>query len=281
MLFQTFFRFAVILTCVISFSTFAQNTLPTELTNVGILERLGDQVKTSELPFTDDAGKQVLLSDYFKPGRPVVLALVYYQCPMLCTFAIQGLVDSLRKLEWTAGENFQLVMVSIDPKEGHELAKAKKDSLLKAYGRLGAEDHFHLLTGSEKSIKTLASQVGFGYRYEESTKQYAHAAGIFVLTPEGKISRVLHGIEYKPRDMRLSLVEASNGKIGSVLDRIVLFCFQYDPNLKGYALEAMRVVQVGAGFTVFLLGGFLFSFHRRDRRIRSQRQSASRGENNS
>lgn len=246
-------------------------TIPVELKDIGIEPTLGTQVDIQNLRFFDEDGKQVSLSQYFHSPKPVLMALMYYSCPALCTFVIQGLMKSLQGLEWSVGDKFEVVIVSIDPKEKFDLAKEKRANFAKSYGRPGGEKGFHFLTGEENQIKTLASQIGFRYRYDETQQQYAHGAGIFMLTPDGKLSRVLFGIEYSPQNMKLALLEASSGGIGSILDRVVMFCYHYDPELRGYSLAAFRLIQAGAGATVFLLGGYLFVFWRRQRRLMSTR----------
>jgi protein SCO1/2 len=171
-------------------------------------------------------------------------------------------------LNWSIGDEFQVVTLSINPKEGPDLAKKKKQAYLSKYGRLGAERGWHFLTGAEDQIQKLAAQVGFGYFYDAQTKEYAHSAGIFILTPEGKISRVLHGIDYPNRDLKLALLEASSGKVGSVLDRVMMFCYRYDPLSKGYALAAMRLVQLVSALMILIVAVFLFVSFRHERKLR-------------
>jgi len=249
----------------------------------GIEEHLGRQIPISALTFRDESGAEVSLAKYFASGKPVLLSLVYYACPHLCTFVLNGMVDGLKQLEWVPGEQFEVVSVSIDSKEGPKLAAEKKSAYLEALGRKGPDQDpargWHFLTGTEANIKKLASEIGFGYRYDQVTQQYAHSAGIFVLTPAGVLSRVLYGIEYRPQDLRLALLEASDGRVGTVIDRIVLFCFQYDPVHRGYALVATRVMRLGAGLTVLVLAVYLGGFWwRQNRRRRQERERHTKHE---
>ncbi|MFZ9594924.1 MAG: SCO family protein [Bdellovibrionia bacterium] len=242
------------------------SSIPPELKEVGITERLGETVSISELSFKDEAGKDVKLSQYFQQGHPVLLNLVYYECPNLCNFVLNGLVKSLKTLDWTPGVNFEIVTVSIDPKEAPSLAEKKKAAYMKEYGRTEAAPGWHFLTGEEPNIKKLAEQVGFGYKYDTREKQYAHSAGIFALTPTGKISRILYGIEFKSTELKLALLEASNGQVGTVIDRFLLFCYRYDPNSRKYSLYLTQVMQAACAVTVIIFGAYLTLFWRRQRK---------------
>lgn len=224
--------------------------------DVGIEEHLGQRV-TLDLLFSDEQGQSVRLGDFFQPGKPVLLTLVYYRCPHLCQYLLNGLVSSLKPFEWTMGERYQGITVSIEPKETFQLASQKKAAYIQLYGRQEAASGWHFLTGSASSIQQLAKEVGFRYRWDEAQQQYAHAAATFVLTPDGQISRVLYGIEHSVQNLKLALLEASQGKIGTVMDRLLLFCFQYDPVTRRYSLVLMRVVQLGAVVTVLGIGGYL------------------------
>lgn len=227
--------------------------VPTQLQQAGIIEKLGTQVTVGELRFKDEGGQSVLLGNYFNQGRPVLLNLIYFECPSLCSFVLNGLLDTLKGLSWVPGREFDIVTVSIDPREGPELASKKKSSYLESLGKPEAAKGWHFLTGEENQIKSLASQVGFGYTYDEKEKQYAHSAGLFVLTPGGQLSRLLYGIEYKPRDLRLALMEAAEGKIGTVVDRFLLFCYRYDPNSRSYSVYLFNVMRVAAAVTVLVM----------------------------
>ena len=227
-----------------------------DLTGVGITENLGITINP-ETQFTDDTGKKVRIGDYFAAKRPVIISFAYYECPMLCGVVLNALVDGMKEMKWTPGKEFEVNNVSFEEKEKFDLAAAKKKNLIQGLGKPEAAAGWHFLTGEESQIKTLASELGFGYRWDEKEKQFAHGAGIFVLTPEGKLSRILYGIQYRASDLKLSLVEASNGKVGTIMDRIVLFCFSYNTKLRQYSLALTRVVQVGAIITILLLGGFI------------------------
>jgi protein SCO1/2 len=227
--------------------------IPAQLQQAGITEKLGDRVSIDRLQFRDEQGRSVSLGQYFNKGRPVVLTLIYYECPNLCSFALNGLLDTLKQMEWIPGREFDIVTVSIDPTEDSELAAQKKGRYLESLGKSEAGTGWHFLTGEENQIKTLASQVGFGYTYNEKEKQYAHSAALFVLTPGGQISRLLYGIEYKPRDLRLALLEAAEGKIGTVVDRFLLFCYRYDPNSRSYSVYLFGVMRIAAAVTVLVM----------------------------
>lgn len=244
----------------------AESKIPSELRDIGVSERLGAQVSISDASFKDEEGQPVKLADYFHKGRPVLLALVYYECPNLCNFMLNGLVKSLKTLDWTPGGNFDIVAISINPKETPELAKAKKASYIKAYGRPESAPAWHFLTGEESQSRKIAWDVGFGFRYDPNEKQYAHSAVLFVLTPEGKVSRYLYGIEYQNKDLKLALLEASNGKIGTVIERFLLFCYQYDPHLRQYSVYLTRLMQAGCGLTLVFFGGYLGLFWLRQRK---------------
>ncbi|MBI4125875.1 MAG: SCO family protein [Deltaproteobacteria bacterium] len=222
---------------------------------VGITEQPGAQISL-DVPFTDEEGKEAPLSRFFDGRHPVVLIFAYYECPNLCGLLLNGFLQTLAQMSWTAGENFQVVTLSIDPKETTDLAALKKKAYLEKYGRPGVEDGWHFLTGKEENIKKVAGEAGFGFKYDADQKQYAHGAGIFVLTPEGKISRTLYGIEFNPRDVKLALLEAAEGKIGNVVDKLMLFCYHYDPKGRKYALFATNLMK-GAGAVTVLGLAFL------------------------
>jgi protein SCO1/2 len=216
--------------------------------------------------FRDDEGKPVVLASYFKKNRPVILALVYYECPNLCNLLLNGLEKSLHKLDWTTGDQFELVAVSINPNETSKLASQKKENYLKIYNRPKAEKGWHFLTGEDAQIRSLASQVGFQYRYDAKEKQYAHAAAIYILTPQGKISRYLYGVSFPLKDLRFSLMDATNEKIGTVVEQLLLFCFHFDPNRNSYTLHMWRVVQILLFFQAIGIGGFLYFLWRKEKK---------------
>jgi protein SCO1/2 len=240
------------------------SSLPSPLREVGFEQKLGDQVPL-DLPFVDSEGNEVVLGDYFGAERPVVLALVYYECPILCSMVLGGLVSSLDILTFEPGADYEVVVVSFDPGETPELAALKRTNTIDQLGREGAEKGIHFLTGQPASIDALTSAVGFSYTYDEETDQYAHASGVTILTPEGKVSRYLFGVEYAPKDMRLALVESAQLKIGSAVDQLLLFCYLYDPQTGKYGAATMNLVRLGGGITLLGVVGFIVLSRRRDR----------------
>ena len=224
--------------------------------------------------FRDEAGQEVALRSFFAPGRPVLLALVYYRCPMLCNLVLNGVVDAVKQAGLDPGQDFEVVAVSIDPEETPELAAAKKATYLKALGTPAAGPRWHFLTGTAEASAGLAEAVGFRYRYDAATKQYAHAAGVFVVKPDGRLSRTFYGVRYAPRDLRLALVEASRGEVGTSMDRVLLACYDWDRSSGRYGLAAMRLVRFGSGMTVLLLGGLLVALWRRDVRRGARHRTA-------
>jgi protein SCO1/2 len=237
--------------------------LPRSLQGVGFDQNLNAQIPL-DLPFRDESGQLVRLGDYFR-DRPVILVLAYYRCPMLCTQVLNGLVRALLEVPLDLGRDFQVVTVSFDPRETPEMAAAKKKTYLERYGRPGAEAGWHFLTGDQEPITRLTQTVGFRYRYDPDHDQFAHASGIMVLTPLGKLSRYFYDISYSPRDLRLGLVEASNHQIGSAADQILLFCFHYDPVEGKYGATVMNLVRLGGVLTILAVGGFVFVLWRQDR----------------
>jgi protein SCO1/2 len=249
---------------------------PDELKGITIDERL-NQPLPLDVPFVDEMNRQVTLRQYFGAGRPVVLQLGYYGCPMLCDLISKGLIDSMKMVELEPGRDYELIFVSIDPNERWDLAQKKKRSYVQAYGRGGAESGWHFLTGQDGAIRQLAAAVGFQYKWVASVGQYSHPAAIFVCTPDGKLSRYLYGVRFDPQTVRLSLVEASAGKIGTTTDRFLLTCFQYDGRQGKYAMAAMTLMRLGGALTAMVLGGFLFVMYRREsrRRRHSEAEAAS------
>jgi len=235
---------------------------------VGIDQKLNGEIPL-ELVFRDEEGKLVTLRDYFG-SRPVILSLVYYNCPMLCTQILNGMVETFRVMKFAAGAEFDVVTVSIDPLESHELARMKKTEYLNAYGKPSAWKGWHFLTGNQASISALAEAVGFRYVYDEATKQFAHSSGITVATPEGKLARYLYGIEFLAKDLTFSLMEAANNKIGSPVDKLLLLCYHYDPMTGKYGLLVTNLLRAGGVLCVVLLGGYMAINFRRDRRQRQE-----------
>ena len=243
----------------------ANEQIPLELEGVGITEQTGAKISL-DVPFIDEEGKELPLSTYFDGKHPVILIFAYYECPNLCGLLLNGFSQALAQMPWTAGENFQVITLSINPKETADLAGTKKKTYLEKYGRPRAQNGWHFLTGKEENIKKISDQAGFGFKYDADQKQYAHGAGIFVLTPEGKISRTLYGIEFNPRDVKLALLEAANGKIGNVVDKLLLFCYHYDPKGRKYALFATNLMKGAGAVTVLGLGFFVAGLARRKRK---------------
>ncbi|MGQ9488317.1 MAG: SCO family protein [Armatimonadota bacterium] len=231
---------------------------------ITIEQKLNEQVPLN-LTFRDETGREVQLKQYFGK-KPVLLTLVYYECPSLCGLVLQGLLKSLRVVNYTPGDQFEIVTVSINPKETPQLAAAKKQNFLEEYGRLDAAKGWHFLTGEEPQIRKLADSVGFRYVYDPKSGQFAHAAGIMLLTPSGKVARYFYGIEYSPRDLRLGIMDASQGKVGSPVEKVILFCYQYDPTTGKYSLAIIRVIQLASVLTALVLGGFISTQMYRERR---------------
>ena len=234
------------------------------LREVGFDQRLDAQVPL-ELEFTDENGEVVELSRYFG-SKPVVLLLVYYECPMLCTQVLNGFVSALRALSLDPGEDFEIVTVSIDPRDTPTLALRKRTRYVSEYGRAEAASAWHFLTGTESSIARLADAVGFRFRFDAESNQYAHASGFVTLTPQGRVSKYFYGVEYSPRDLRLALVESSAGRIGTLVDQVLLLCYHYDPTTGKYGVAIMTLVRVLGLLTVGALGGFIVVMLRRERR---------------
>lgn len=240
------------------------NTKPSLLNDVGIDQRLNQQVPL-DLMFRDETGRSVPLQTYFGK-KPVVLALIYYNCPMLCTLVLNGLIQSLNTMSFVAGKEFDVIAVSFDPRETSELATGKKRAYLERYIVKGTESGWHFLTGDESSIKALTQTVGFRYAYDAEKDLFAHASGVIVLTPEGKISRYFYGVEYPPRDLRLGLVEASENKIGSPVDQLLLMCYHYDPTTGKYGAVVMNVVRLAGTITLIIIISFIVLTIRKDRK---------------
>ncbi len=236
---------------------------PPILARVNFEQKLGDQIPL-ELTFRDDAGRTVRLADYFGK-RPVVLQMVYYECPMLCTEALNGTLRAFRATNFNAGREFESVTVSINPRETPKLAASKKASYVEKYGRPGAAGGWHFLTGDEPQIRALADAIGFRYAYDAKSGQYAHTTGIVVATPQGRIARYQYGVEYSARDLKYSVIEASGGKIGTRVDQLLLFCFHYDPSTGKYTTAIMNLLRAASIAVFIALGVFVVFTVRRDR----------------
>jgi protein SCO1/2 len=239
--------------------------MPGALQGVEFEQRLNTQLPL-DLPFLDESGREVRLGQYFA-RRPVVLAFVYYECAMLCSQVLNGVTSALSALDETAGREFEVVAVSFDPRDTPIAAAAKKKAYIDRYNRQGAEQGFHFLTGSEASIKALTDAAGFKYAWDDETQQFAHASGFAVATPDGKLSRYFFGIEYAPRDIKFALIESSAGRVGTLVDQVMLYCYHYDPRTGSYSFVAMKAVRLGGAFTLLALAGFVVVALRREHRV--------------
>ena len=242
-------------------SRMPQGGTPEVLKKVGIEQRLNQQLPLDAV-FRDEAGREVRLGEFFKKDRPVILSLVYYECPMLCNQILNGMVGSFEGLNFSAGREFEVVTVSFDPTERPELAARKKETYLKRYGRQGAGAGWHFLTGDKGEIDKVANAVGFGYVWDEGSKQFAHGSAIMVATPAGRLSHYFYGIDYAPRDLKLALVEASAGKVGSPVDQLMLYCYHYDPTTGKFA-PVMAVMRAAGAATVAGLVFLVLALRRR------------------
>jgi protein SCO1/2 len=241
-----------------------------ELEGVDVVEHLG-QALPRDASLRDTDGKSVRLGDYFDGKRPTLLVFAYHTCPMLCSLVLDATVRSLNDVAWTVGREFDVVSVSIDPRDTPESATKKRAQVIGSYPRANGDPRgWHFLVGDEQNIRRLTDAVGFEYRYDARQKQYAHPAAIYLLTPEGRLGRYLYGITYDPNDVRLGLLEASQGRSISTTEKILLFCYHYDPQGKHYALVAMNVMRLGGAATVLALGGLLATMWARERRRRKQ-----------
>ena len=230
--------------------------LPPVLNKVGIDQKLNGQLPLDAV-FKDEQGNEVRLGQFFNKGKPVIISLVYYQCPMLCNQVMNGMLGSFRQISFNVGEQFEVVTVSFDTKETPQLAAAKKQTYVKGYNRANGAAGWHFLTGDDANVKLLTEAVGFRYTWDEQTKQFAHASGIMLATPEGKLARYFYGIDYPPKDLRLGLVEASANKIGSPVDTLMLYCYHYDPSTGKYGVVIMNVIRLAGIITVVLIIGLL------------------------
>jgi protein SCO1/2 len=239
----------------------AETGLPDALREVAFDQKLGEKLPL-DATFRDESGATVALADYFDGDKPVVLTLVYFECPMLCSLVLNGVVRSLRVLKFDVGKEFDMLTISIDPDETPELARAKKENYVGLYKREGAENGWHFLTGEQDAIQRVADAVGFRYTYDPQSDEFAHAAGIVVLTPDGVVSRYFYGVDFPPRDLRLGLVEATDGGVGNAIDQALLFCYRYDPESGTYSAVVFNILKIAAILTLVGLA-LLFYFLRR------------------
>jgi protein SCO1/2 len=254
-----------VLSGVAAVSTSAQQiTTPAILNKAGITQNLNARIPP-DVVFRDETGKSVRIGDFFG-HKPIILSLVYFDCPALCTEVLNGELRTMKAVSLDLGKDYEAVTVSFEPKDTPSLAQAKRDVYVGQYNRPGAADRWHFLTGEQQSIDTLTNVVGFHYAYDSSIRQYAHAAAILVLTPDGRIDRYFYGVQYPARDVRLGLVEASEGKIGSLTDQALLYCYQYDPMTGKYGVVVMNVLRAAGGLTVLVLGIFMVLMFLRERK---------------
>jgi len=242
------------------------NGLPNALQEVGIEQKLDNQLPL-ETEFKDENGNAVKLGEYFSAGRPVVVALVYYECPMLCNEVLNGLTGALKGINFNAGKEFDVVAISFDARENEkpDLAKNKKESYLGRYGRAGAEGGWHFLTGTQSSIDAVTEAVGFNYKFDEATDQFAHAGGFIIATPEGKISRYFYGVDYEPKEIKFGIMDSAQNKIGSPVEQLLLYCYHYDPASGKYGLAILNVMRIAGVMTLLGMGTMFFAFWRRNK----------------
>ena len=242
-----------------------KGALPPGLSKVGIDQRLNEQVPL-DLQFKDEQGNTVKLGDYFHPGHPVIVSLVYFNCTMLCNEVLNGMSAAFKVLKFTPGKEFEVVTLSIDPREKPPLAAAKKHTYIEHLDRPGAEAGWHFLTGEQPQIDALANAIGWHYQYDAKLDQFAHAAGIVLVTPQGRISQYYYGVEFSARDMQLGIIQASGNRIGSVVDQVLLYCYHYDPRTGKYGAVITNIVRLAGAATMLILGSFLFTMFRLDKK---------------
>jgi protein SCO1/2 len=252
----------------------ADTELPKELAGIDIEDKAGAALPP-DVRLTSSDGRGVTLGDYLDGKRPVVLVLAYYGCPRLCSLVLNGVLNAMKGTRASAGADYRFLVVSFDPRDTTEIAKGKRASYVEAYARPTDSGSFEFFTGSDAEVRRLADAVGFRYRWDADTEQFAHAAGAFVATPDGRLSRTLYGVSFAPKDLELSLVEASGGKIGGALGRVLLFCFHYDPNARGYVLASMRLMKASGFVTLAVLVAWLLHFWRIERNRSAREQTTT------
>ena len=248
----------------------ASNGLPDALQKIGIEQKLGEQLPL-ETEFKNEDGQLIKLDRIFTSGRPVILAFVYYECPMLCNEVLNGLSGSLKGISLDAGKDFDVVAISFDTRENEkpELAKNKKAAYLERYARPGTEKGWHFLTGTQASIDAVTKAAGFGFRWDEKSEQFAHAGGVMIVTPQGKMSRYFYGIDYSPRDLKLGVMESAENRVGNAADQMLLYCYHYDPATGKYGLAILSIIRIGAVLTLLGMGAMGFVFWRRGKKVSS------------
>ena len=250
--------------------TVSTETVP-QLENVTFKQRLNEMLPL-DVTFFDESGQRVALGQYFG-GKPVLLAFVYYECPMLCTQVMNGLSSALKVMPFVAGEDFEVVLISFDPRDTPATAAEKKRAHLEYWSAERDDASWHLLSGNEASIQRVTSAAGFSYRWDQQTGQFAHVSGLLVATPQGRLSRYFYGVEYSPKELRLALVESSEGRVGSAIDELLLYCFHYDPESGRYGLMVMNLVRLGGIVTVLGVAGFIVLMRRRESRTPAPRRA--------
>lgn len=248
-------------------SVTTSNGLPPALKDVGIEQRLGEQVPL-ETSFLDETGAEVRLGSFFSKGRPVIVAPVYFECPMLCNQVLNGLTGSLKGISLQPGKDYDVVAISFDARENDKpgLAASKKASYVERMNTPGSAEGFHFLTGTQASIDAVMNSIGFSYKWDEASNQFAHAGGVMILTPEGKVSRYLYGIDYAPRDLKFGIMESADSKVGGVTEKLLLYCYHYDPSTGKYGLAVLRVMRIAGVATLVGMGAMVFVFWRRGKR---------------
>ncbi len=243
--------------------------VPEELKGVNISEKIGQKIDLN-LSVKNEKGEIVKLSSFFTAHKPVMLSPMYYQCPGLCSFHFNGVIETLKKIDWNPGEKFEIVAFSFDARENMpekaDLAAKKKASYMKVYNRAGTENGFHFLTADQNTIDILMKQIGFEYRWNEKANEWSHASAAIMISPDGTISRYLHGVDFDARDMKLGLNETANGHVGNIVDSVMLFCFKYDQHQSRYGLQVFRLVQIAGALVALLLGAWLLPILFRSRR---------------
>ncbi len=243
----------------------ASDVMPSELSGVDIEEKLGETIDLS-MPVTNEAGNTVTLGSLFQDNKPVLLSPIYYNCPGLCSFHFNGVIESLQKIDWNPGEKFQVIAFSFDAQETPDLAAKKKINYMKMYNRPGTEGGFHFLTADQSVVDKLMAQVGFRFKWNEKAQEWSHASAAIMISPLGKVTRYLHGVEFNPQDMKFALNETASGKIGNIVDSILLYCYQFDQHQSRYGLQVFRVMQIAGGITVLILAVWLVPVFFRARR---------------
>jgi protein SCO1 len=247
------------------------SNVPPQFKDVTFKQQLGKKLPL-DVRFKDEAGQSVALGDYFGK-KPVVLAFVYYQCPMLCTQVMNGISSALKVLPYTAGQEFDIVLISFDPRDTPEAANAKKRAHLDHWAARSTANGWHFLTGDEAAIAQVTGAAGFTYQWDAQTQQFAHVSGLLVATPEGTLSRYFYGVEFSPKDLRLALVDSSNGRVGSVVDELLLYCYQYDPSHGKYGAVFMNIMRLGGVLTMIFIGGLILVMRRRETRTAAERHA--------